>query len=511
MKKAIKTVLIILGFLCLTVVVLPLYLDVNFYKPQILANAKHALGRDIKIDGKIEVGFLPRPFLSIENVHLSNVAGGSQPDMASIKKLSLNVSILPLLKKEIEFYAVKIEDADILLETLPGGKQNWDFSSFKLEEAASPTLLFPPGAPLYQKFSKFSLCIKDLEILKGNLRYKEGKAIYEIKDFSSQISFYSNNLLAFLMRTSESTEKTLKTFESSTSGRPLRWPSDMLDLKFLNHFDMTVEAKGKSLLKNSMKIEHPSFKACIKKGVVKIEEVKGSVYGGEFKVTGQTDGQHHNSSRYTFSLREGELQQIIPSKRPIRIKQGKLELTGEITTQGNSLYRLIAGVDGKIELKVYNAMVNGLNLESLTSNLMKQNRLEGIIGLLTSSFTEGQTAFSIPASIIDIQEGIATIKNLRLGAKEVEGTFNGSIDLLKYIMNIEGVFRLTSLKEVPPLRVTFKGPLDAPGCLINSADPQWYVVLSLLNIPRDALEIFGLGATKTVETLGTIINKLLLE
>ena len=205
------------------------------------------------------------------------------------------------------------------------------------------------------------------------------------------------------------------------------------------------------------------------------------------------------------------MQQIIPSKRPIRIKQGKLELTGEITTQGNSLYRLIAGVDGKIELKVYNAMVNGLNLESLTSNLMKQNRLEGIIGLLTSSFTEGQTAFSIPASIIDIQEGIATIKNLRLGAKEVEGTFNGSIDLLKYIMNIEGVFRLTSLKEVPPLRVTFKGPLDAPGCLINSADPQWYVVLSLLNIPRDALEIFGLGATKTAETLGTIINKLLLE
>ena len=75
---------IIMGFFgfCFSLVaiafLIPFLIDVNTYKPEILAKTKEALGRDLTIEGKISLRLLPLPTLSVDKIQLANVSEGSQ-------------------------------------------------------------------------------------------------------------------------------------------------------------------------------------------------------------------------------------------------------------------------------------------------------------------------------------------------------------------------------------------------------------------------------------------------
>ena len=59
--------------------VAPFFIDVNSYKPMILAEVKKATGRDLVIDGPIGLSILPVPKVSLTGVRFANVAGAKNP------------------------------------------------------------------------------------------------------------------------------------------------------------------------------------------------------------------------------------------------------------------------------------------------------------------------------------------------------------------------------------------------------------------------------------------------
>lgn len=67
----------ILGILFATALVIPFFLNINDYKPQIIEKAKETLAHDIHIDGKLSLSLLPSPKFSIEQVGISNLAQGT--------------------------------------------------------------------------------------------------------------------------------------------------------------------------------------------------------------------------------------------------------------------------------------------------------------------------------------------------------------------------------------------------------------------------------------------------
>ena len=101
----------------------------------------------------------------------------------------------------------------------------------------------------------------------------------------------------------------------------------------------------------------------------------------------------------------------------VKITHGQLDVNGNLVTSGNSIYKLVSALEGKITLDAHDGIVSGFDLQAITSNLMKQNRLEGIVNLLSASFKKGETPFSSLEGLIDIQQGIAHIKKLKLSIK----------------------------------------------------------------------------------------------
>lgn len=136
MRKILYVLGGLVALLIAAAVVAPMVVDVNDYKAEIVAQVKEQTGRDLVIDGPLDLSLLPSPVLSAEGVRFANVAGSSEPDMARIGSLRVSVAALPLLAGRLDVSQVSLVDARIVLETLPDGTANWNFSAAQAKSGA---------------------------------------------------------------------------------------------------------------------------------------------------------------------------------------------------------------------------------------------------------------------------------------------------------------------------------------------------------------------------------------
>lgn len=135
MSRWIKIVLGI-GVLLVAVVVAGVVylmnLDLNQYKGLIAEKAKEATGRELKIDGDLELEISMSPRVSVEGVSFANAKWGSKPQMVTIKKFAAEMALMPLLSKQIDVKQVILEGVDLIAEKDNGGHGNWEFGHAKV-------------------------------------------------------------------------------------------------------------------------------------------------------------------------------------------------------------------------------------------------------------------------------------------------------------------------------------------------------------------------------------------
>ncbi|RLL51071.1 AsmA family protein [Mariprofundus sp. EBB-1] len=111
---------------------LALYLknmDFNSYKPLFKEAMFEAIGRNMDIDGVMELTLSMHPLLTVDGLHLANVAGGSRTNMMNVGRMEIQLSLMPLLGGKLKVDRVYLIAPDILLETLPSGANNWSFEN----------------------------------------------------------------------------------------------------------------------------------------------------------------------------------------------------------------------------------------------------------------------------------------------------------------------------------------------------------------------------------------------
>lgn len=93
-----------------------LFFDLNSLKPTLAEAAFEATGRQLTIDGDIELSLFPRPRATATGVHLSNVTGGSEPDVVTIDVASAQVAWLPLLSGTVDVRQIQASGVRVLVE-----------------------------------------------------------------------------------------------------------------------------------------------------------------------------------------------------------------------------------------------------------------------------------------------------------------------------------------------------------------------------------------------------------
>jgi uncharacterized protein involved in outer membrane biogenesis len=194
--KAIKWIVISLAALVVVgvaavVIVITSY-DYNTLKPEISAAVLEETGRELKIDGDVDLSISLSPSLVVEGVSFQNAPWGSRPQMVMVKRMELEVGLLALISGDVEVNRLVLIEPDILIETDAEGRSNLDMKP-KSEEMprkpkeaeTAPKAEAPPGSEREKDFREGQrhLVLKEVRVENASLVYK-GRP--ELADFGPQ-------------------------------------------------------------------------------------------------------------------------------------------------------------------------------------------------------------------------------------------------------------------------------------------------------------------------------------
>ena len=141
MKSVLRLIAGLFAIVVLVVVALAAYLaflfDANDYRDQLITTVKAQTGRDLTLNGPIELSLFPWLGFSIGAAELGNAPGFSDRPFASLASAEARVKLLPLVGGNVEIDRVTINGLQLSLERRKDGQTNWaDFGRSK--EAPAP-------------------------------------------------------------------------------------------------------------------------------------------------------------------------------------------------------------------------------------------------------------------------------------------------------------------------------------------------------------------------------------
>lgn len=136
-------IIVLVLLVAAAVVVLPMVVDPNDYKPQIVAAAKDKLGRDLVIEEDLSLSVFPWLGLETGGVRIGNASGFKAEWFAEIDRLGLKVKLMPLLSRQVEVDNVLVKGLRLNLEKDAKGKTNWEDLAAQQDKPAPPDAAEP--------------------------------------------------------------------------------------------------------------------------------------------------------------------------------------------------------------------------------------------------------------------------------------------------------------------------------------------------------------------------------
>ena len=115
-------------------------IDWNKYKGDIAQKFSELTGKDIKINGSVNISLLPHPSLKAHDVSVYN-KGDEKNALASVKKIDMSVSLASVLEGTPDINSLSLNNAVIWVKQNEKGKLNWSFSGGEKSPDAGKTSL----------------------------------------------------------------------------------------------------------------------------------------------------------------------------------------------------------------------------------------------------------------------------------------------------------------------------------------------------------------------------------
>lgn len=125
-----KKLLLIIGLLIVlfvgALIAIPLLVDPNDYKEQIIAQVEKHTGRTLSLPGELKMSKFPSLGVDIGEMTFGNAPGFGDEPMIKSGHASVSVKVLPLLKRDLQVSTLSLKDVAINLAVDKSGKTNWD-------------------------------------------------------------------------------------------------------------------------------------------------------------------------------------------------------------------------------------------------------------------------------------------------------------------------------------------------------------------------------------------------
>jgi AsmA protein len=126
MKKLAYVLIGLVGLSVVAAVIISLVFDPNDYRDEIAAEVKRETGRDLVIEGDLELTFFPWFGVSIGKTTLGNAPGFGDEPFLSFEEARTSLQVMPLLRGDsIEFGSIVLDSLKLNLEIAADGTNNW--------------------------------------------------------------------------------------------------------------------------------------------------------------------------------------------------------------------------------------------------------------------------------------------------------------------------------------------------------------------------------------------------
>ncbi len=319
MSKSLKIILFaVSGFVSLLVlgaVALLLFVDANAHKPRLEAAASAALGMEVRVGGRLGIGFFPGLLVTLEDVHIRN----READVVYAKEAWLLIDILPLLQQEVRIGKIALKHPRISIERDLDGNFN-----FEKPESAGGTL---PALNL----AKISLA--DGTLLYADKQSGEG---FEAGDCSLDV-----DRLRLAGGKSPDLMKNLSIKAELTCGK---------------------------IRKNDFTVSDLQFSVNGKQGVFDLKPVTMHVFGGQG--TGSIQADYSGTIplyHVHYSLSQFNIEEFFKALSRQKVAEGPMDFTATLSMQGMTVNGMRQTADGEISLRGENLMLDGNDIDKKIS------------------------------------------------------------------------------------------------------------------------------------------------
>ncbi|MCV6636363.1 AsmA family protein [Candidatus Albibeggiatoa sp. nov. NOAA] len=138
LKIGLGILVVLLMLIGLAIVAVTQWVDPNQYKPQITEMVEQNLGRQLTIEGDIQLSFFPWLGLQLGHTILNNPDHFEQQPFAAIQQAQVKVKLLPLLRQQVQIGQIQLDGVQLLLLQQKDGSNNWQDLAQTSEPEVTP-------------------------------------------------------------------------------------------------------------------------------------------------------------------------------------------------------------------------------------------------------------------------------------------------------------------------------------------------------------------------------------
>lgn len=195
MKKLLLIIAIPIVAILAVILGLVIFVNPNQFKPLIVEQAQKQTGLELVIEGDISWQFFPSIGFELGRTELRNPQGFSQPNLFKVETVGVDVSVTPLLSKQLEIGNVTLDGAEFYLETLKDGTKNIDaLTKAQTQQAEQTTEASPEKAADSQSAaSDWTINLAGVSISNGyvEIQDKQTGSYTKLSDISLNLSQFA--------------------------------------------------------------------------------------------------------------------------------------------------------------------------------------------------------------------------------------------------------------------------------------------------------------------------------
>lgn len=401
MSKSLKAIAFavgaLIGLLVLAGGVLFVFLDINAYKPRIEAAASGMTGMEVRVGGRLGIGFFPSVQVTLDDVHIRNRG----TEVVTARQARIGVDFLPLLHKQVRIRKIALEHPSVSIEKARDG-------TFNFEKSAQASGMLPS-----QNLAKVSFS-------DGTFRYvdRQTGAGFEADDCSLDAS-------------------RLQIAARQGPG-------------IMKHLSLAAELACGTVRTKSRSASDLRFSVAGQNGVFDLKPLTLRAFAGQGSGSIRADFTGAVPQyQVRYSLSHFHIEEFLKSLSPQNVAEGPMDFSANLTMQGKTVKKMRQSMKGQISLRGKNLILKGHDLDrefaryesSQTFNLVDVGAFffAGPVGLAVTkgynfaSILQGSGGRSVIRTLVSdwkIEHGVAQSQDVAMATNENRVALQGRLDFV---------------------------------------------------------------------------------